>query len=309
MISTATPHTPVLLLEAVDLLNVRPGGRYIDCTVGGGGHAAAILEACSPGGQFLGLDADPSALERAHSRLQRQSSSVLLVNENFDHLEGVCDKYNFRPVQGILFDLGFSSMQIEDAGRGFSFQRDGPLDMRYGPGLQLTAADIVNSYPEMELASIIRKFGEEPRSRAIAKRIMANRPIRSTGDLARLIEEMPGPRATRIHPATKTFQALRITVNRELECLRDGLKQAVHVIAPGGRLVVIGYHSLENRVVKEFMRQETRGCICSPATPVCICGHKPTLMIITKRVVRPSAIEVDENPRARSAKLRAAERL
>src|SRR4030042_1673416 len=153
MISTATPHTPVLLLEAVDLLNVRPGGRYIDCTVGGGGHAAAILEACSPGGQFLGLDADPSALERAHSRLQRQSSSVLLVNENFDHLEGVCDKYSFRPVQGILFDLGFSSMQIEDAGRGFSFQRDGPLDMRYGPGLQLRAADIVNSYPEMELAS------------------------------------------------------------------------------------------------------------------------------------------------------------
>ena len=307
--ATATVHVPVLLREAVELLNVRPGGKYVDCTVGGGGHAAAILEACSPEGQLIGLDADPVALEGVRGRLQSYGGGVLLINDNFEHLEEVCLEHNFRPVQGILFDLGVSSMQLEDGERGFSFQRDGPLDMRFGPGQQVTAADIVNNYLESDIACILRKYGDESRSRAIAKRIVANRPLRSTGELARLIEDMPGARVTRIHPATKTFQALRIAVNRELECLRDGLKQAMKVLDPGGRLVVIGYHSLENRVVKEFMRQEARGCICSPSTPVCLCEHEPTVKVVTKRVVRPSYLEIEENPRSRSAKLRVVERL
>ena len=303
---TAMPHIPVLLHEAVEFLKVQPGGRYIDCTVGGGGHAAAIIEA---GGQLLGLDADPAALEEARSRLQSYGSAAMLVNENYEHLEKVCEEYNFHPVQGILFDLGISSLQLEEGYRGFSFQREGPLDMRFSPSQQITAADIVNKYSELEIACILRKYGEESRSRAIAKRIVANRPIRDTGELARLIEDVPGPRVTRIHPATKTFQALRIAVNRELECLRDGLKQSIRVLDSGGRLVVIGYHSLENRVVKEFMRQETRGCICSPQTPVCVCEHEPTVKVVTKRVVRPSYLEIDSNPRSRSAKMRVVERL
>ena len=307
--ATAMPHTPVLLHEAVELLNVRPGGKYVDCTLGGGGHAASILEACFPEGRLLGLDVDPTALETARSRLQSYGSKVLFVNENFEHLEEVCVKHDFCPVQGILFDLGVSSMQLESGERGFSFQRDGPLDMRFGPGQQTTAADIVNDYLESDIACILRKYGDESRSRAIAKRIVASRPIRSTGELAKLIQDMPGSKVTRIHPATKTFQALRIAVNRELECLRDGLKQAMKTLDSGGRLVVIGYHSLENRVVKEFMRQEARGCICSPSTPVCICEHEPTVKVITKRVVRPSYLEVEDNPRSRSAKLRVVERL
>jgi 16S rRNA (cytosine1402-N4)-methyltransferase len=309
MIATAVPHSPVLLREAVELLTVQPGGRYVDCTVGGGGHAASILEACSPGGRLLGLDADPDAIERARGVLEPYGEAALLVNESYVDLESVCIEHDLLPVQGILFDLGISSMQLDDGRRGFSFQREGPLDMRFGPRQTVTAADIVNEYPEADIACIIRKYGEEPRSRAIAKRIVASRPIRSTTDLARLIEEMPGPRVTRIHPATKTFQALRIAVNQELEALRDGLKQVMKVLDSGGRVVVIGYHSLENRIVKEFLRQETRGCVCSPTTPVCICGHEPKLRIVTKRVVRPTADEVADNPRSRSAKMRVAERL
>lgn len=303
-------HTPVLLREVVEFLGVQPGGRYIDCTVGGGGHAEAILEASMPRGQLLGLDADSDAIKVATERLQNYGSAALLVNENFANLAVVCREHSFYPVQGILFDLGVSSMQLADGPRGFSFQIDAPLDMRFGRNQQLTATDIVDTFSEEEITAVLRKYGEERKSRSIARHIAASRPIGSTLHLSKIVEEVVTDRKSRkIHPATKTFQALRIAVNRELECLRDALKQAIGLLAPGGRMVVIGYHSLENRVVKEFLRQETRGCLCSPITPVCVCEHAPTLKLITKKVVKPSLAEVNGNPRSRSAKLRVAERL
>lgn len=310
MTSAATTlHIPVLLGESVDLLNAQPGGKYIDCTVGTGGHAMAVLEAISPGGQLLAIDADPGAIEVAKERLKIYGEAVTLVNDKFEHLDHIASEHSFCQVQGILFDLGLSSLQLEDASQGFSFQLDAPLDMRFSPRQQITAADIVNTFPEGEIASILKRYGEEPQSRHIARRIVANRPLESTGQLARIVEQTVGRKGASIHPATRTFQALRIAVNQELECLRDALKQAVNILATGGRLVVIGYHSLENRVVKEFVRQEARGCICAPSTPVCVCEHEPTMKLVTKRVVRPSLLEVEVNHRSRSAKLRAAERL
>ncbi|MDY6834963.1 MAG: 16S rRNA (cytosine(1402)-N(4))-methyltransferase RsmH [Chloroflexota bacterium] len=308
-IATAVQHIPVLLEETVELLNVRPGGKYIDCTVGCGGHATAILQASSPNGKLLGLDIDPSAIEEAHNKLSPFGDAVVLVNDSYKNMEQVCAQNNFSQVQGILLDLGVSSLQLDNASRGFSFQHDAPLDMRFSPNTELTAADIVNTFPESELATILRKYGEEPKSRPIAKRIVANRPIHSTVELARLVEQTLGHTGSKIHPATKTFQALRITVNHELECLRDSLKQAVHLLAPGGRLVIIAYHSLESRVVKEFLRQEARGCVCAPGIPVCICEHVPTLKLITKKVIKPSSREIEANHRSRSGRLRAAEHL
>jgi len=302
-------HIPVLLKESIEALHPQPGGRYIDCTVGGGGHAQAILEASVPGGLLLGIDADPQAIETARKRLAPFGEAVLLVNDNFEHLEDICSGHDFRPVQGILFDLGMSWLQIEDASRGFSFQRNGPLNMRYSPLQTLTAADIVNTYREPELADLLERYGEEPRSRQIARHILANRPVHTTGQLARLVERVAGGTRHRIHPATRTFQALRIAVNQELEHLESALAQAVNLLGPQGRLVVISYHSLEDRLVKQFMRREAQGCLCPPETPVCRCGHRPRLKLVTRKVVRPSREEVMTNPRSRSAKMRVAERL
>jgi 16S rRNA (cytosine1402-N4)-methyltransferase len=305
----APAHIPVLIEEAVRALAVQPGGRYIDCTLGGGGHAEAILEHSSPGGQLLGIDADPEALKIARQRLRAYSDSTLIVNDNFSNLKAICYKHDFVPVHGILLDLGLSSLQLESDSRGFSFQRSSPLDMRLNLNQELTAAYIVNSYPEAELANLIRAYGEEGRSRQIARRIVRERPIRTTLDLARVIEQVSGPRRTKIHPATKTFQALRIAVNQELEHLKATLKQAIDLLGYEGRLVVISYHSLEDRIVKQFMKQESRDCICPPGTPACVCGHTASLRLINRRVVTPSLAEVQSNPRSRSAKLRAAERI
>jgi 16S rRNA (cytosine1402-N4)-methyltransferase len=302
-------HIPVLVEEAVELLHVQPGGHYIDCTVGAGGHAAAILERILPEGQLLGIDADPAAIEVAESRLQSYGDAVLLVNENFEKLEAICVRHNFTPVHGILFDLGMSSLQLEDKNRGFSFKHDAPLDMRFGPAQRLTAADIVNTFSEAELASLLWRYSDERRSRRIARQIVVNRPISTTSQLARIVEQAAGRHRGRIHPATRTFQALRIAVNQELEHLELVLKQAVKLLSPKGRLVLISYHSLEDRIVKRFLYRESRGCLCPPETPVCICGHVPTLKLITKRVITPSAAEIEINPRSRSAKLRAAELL
>jgi len=306
---SALTHTPVLLDEAVRALAVQPGGRYIDCTLGNGGHALSILKQSSPGGQLLGIDADPEAIKAAGSRLQRYSESTKLVNQSFANLENICLKYDFRPVHGILFDLGLSSLQLAKAHRGFSFQQDGPLDMRLSPDQELTAADIVNHYSEGELASIIRAYGEEMRSRRIARAIVQERPIETTLELARIVEKAVGGRKGRIHPATKTFQALRIAVNRELENLLSALRQAVGLLGFGGRLVVISYHSLEDRIVKQFLQRESRDCICPPGTPACVCGHTASLKLINKKVITASDEEIKLNPRSRSAKLRAAERL
>ncbi|UCH43471.1 MAG: 16S rRNA (cytosine(1402)-N(4))-methyltransferase RsmH [Dehalococcoidales bacterium] len=302
-------HFPVLVEEAIKALDVQPGGRYIDCTLGGGGHAAAILERSSPGGQLLGIDADPEAVQTARERLEAYGDSSLLVNDNFVNLQAIGYRHDFLPVHGILFDLGLSSLQLDSVSRGFSFQRKAPLDMRFSPDQTLTADDIVNTYPESELADLIRNYGEEGRSRRIARKIVQERPVKNTLELARLVEQVIGIRKKGIHPATKTFQALRIAVNQELECLELALKQAVDLLGFEGRLVVISYHSLEDRIVKQFMQRESRDCICPPEAPTCVCGHKASLRLINKKVITPSAVEVQVNPRSRSARLRAAERI
>jgi 16S rRNA (cytosine1402-N4)-methyltransferase len=304
----ASTHTPALLAEVLRALAVQPGGRYIDATLGGGGHTAAILEQSSPGGQLLGIDADPAAVEAAKERFRASGDSILIVNGNFVNLQSICIKYDFFPVHGILFDLGLSSLQLKGDGRGFSFQHDAPLDMRFSPGQKTTAADIVNSTTETRLANIIRAYGEESQSHRIARSIVKERPIETTGQLARLIEQAIGRRG-RLHPATKTFQALRIAVNHELENLETALKQAVNLLGYEGRLVVISYHSLEDRIVKQFMQKESKACICPPGTPTCVCGHKASLRLINKKVIVPTASEIRANPRSRSARLRAAERI
>jgi len=292
----ASTHIPVLLKETIEALAVQPGGRYIDCTLGAGGHAAAILDCSSPGGQLLGIDADPEAIAVARARLEAYSSSALLVNHNFANLKAICIKYNLLPVHGILFDLGLSSLQLNSSGRGFSFQHDAPLDMRLNPSQEVTAADIVNTYHEAELAGLMRNFGEESHSGKIARYIVQQRPIKTTLQLARLIEQAIGGRRGRIHPATKTFLALRIAVNQELEHLQSALEQAIDLLGFRGRLVVISYHSLEDRIVKRFMHQEAS-------------GENACLRLINKKVITPSLVEVQLNPRSRSAKLRAAERI
>jgi 16S rRNA (cytosine1402-N4)-methyltransferase len=294
--SAASTHIPVLLEETIEALNVQPGGRYIDCTIGPGGHAAAIMENSAPGGQLLGIDADPKAMKMARARLDAYGDSVLLVNQNFANLKSICLKHGFSPVHGILFDLGLSSVQLEQNNRGFSFRHDSLLDMRLSPRQEVTANVIVNSSPEDQLAEIIRAYGEERHSQRIARHIVFQRPIATSLQLAQTIEQAVGGRRGRIHPATRTFQALRIAVNQELEKLGAALEQAVDLLGFGGRLVVISYHSLEDRIVKQFMRQQASGDIAA-------------LRLINKKVITPSLAEVHYNPRSRSAKLRAAERI
>jgi len=306
---SAPTHIPVLLQETMEALAVQPGGRYIDCTLGAGGHAAAVLDRSSPGGQLLGIDADPEAIKIAKARLEAYSSSTLLINENFVNLQAICIKYDFLPVHGILFDLGLSSLQLNGNGRGFSFQHDAPLDMRLNPSQEVTAADIINTSSEAELAQLIRTYGEEGYSHQIAHRIVLERPIKTTLHLVRTIGQAIGSRRGRLHPATRTFQALRIAVNQELKHLEAALKQAISLLGFEGRLVVISYHSLEDRIVKQLMQQESKDCICPPGIPTCVCGHKASLRLINERVITPSPAEVQLNPRSRSAKLRTAERI
>ncbi len=306
---TGHRHIPVLINEVVDALDVKPGGRYVDCTLGGGGHSLSIVKQSQPGGQLLGIDADPEAINLAQHNLYDYFENTTLINDNFSHLEYICVATGFIPVDGILFDLGLSSLQLESAERGFSFQRSGPLDMRFNPDENLTAADIVNKMPEDKLSQLIRIYGEEPFAARIAREIVRSRPITDTAILAELISITVGGRHGRIHPATRTFQALRIAVNRELEYLTSALEQAVKCLAQGGRLVVISYHSLEDRIVKNFLLKESKDCICPPSIPECRCNHRARLNILTKNVILPSDNEVDTNLRSRSAKLRAAARL
>lgn len=305
--ANARGHEPVMLEECISALQVQRGGRYIDCTVGGGGHAAAILEESSPGGRLIGIDADPHAIRVARGKLKPYGKDAILVNENFKYLENICTRHGFSPVNGVLFDLGMSSLQLEEAGRGFSFRQDSPLDMRFSDRQDLTAADIVNTYPEVELAQLLYRYGEEQRNRQIARCIVERRPLGTTQELARVVEQAVGGTRGRIHPATKTFQALRIAVNHELENLELALEQAVNLLGNGGRIVVISFHSLEDRLVKGFFRREAQWCICPPGMPACICGHTPRLKVLSKKVFRPSPVEVQTNPRSRSARMRVAE--
>jgi 16S rRNA (cytosine1402-N4)-methyltransferase len=302
-----TLHVPVMLNEVIDALAVRVGGRYVDCTLGGAGHAEAILEHSQPGGSLLGIDANADAIARGQERLGRFGDSVRLVQGNFREVGAICRAHHFAPVHGVLMDLGLSSDLLASQ-RGFSFQHDSPLDMRFG-GSGPTAADIVNTYPEKDLADIIFTYGEEPASRRIARSIVAARPIESSAQLARAVEQVVGRRANRTHPATRTFQALRIAVNTELDALAAALPQAHDLLGLGARLAVLSYHSLEDRIVKEFIRRESRDCVCPPGLPECRCGHAATLRPVTRGARKPSANEVAANPRARSARLRAAERI
>lgn len=305
---TLPTHIPVLVKEAVEALRVQPKHNYIDATVGLGGHAAAILEQ-TPEVRLLGIDADPEAIRVAQAKLGQYGEAVTLINDNFINLSTICQKYNFFPVHGILFDLGVSSLQLDTAERGFSFQQDALLDMRFSPSQELTAAHLVNTLPEFELASLIREYGQERYSRQIVRQIVRQRPINTTGKLAQLIEQVYGSRRIKIHPATKTFLALRLIVNCELENLSTALKQALNLLAPKGRLVVISYHSLEDRIVKDFMKQESKGCLCPPEALVCSCHHVPALKLTSKKIITPSLAEVAFNPRSRSARLRIAEHL
>jgi 16S rRNA (cytosine1402-N4)-methyltransferase len=308
MVMSPTVHVPVMLDEVLDALDVRPGGRYVDCTIGGAGHADAILERSQPGGTLLGIDADPAAIERGSRRLAHFDGAFRLVHGNFRDVGTICRQLEFAPVNGVLMDLGLSSFQLEE-GEGFSFRRETPLDMRFGAG-ELSAADIVNTYSEAELADLIFRLVEDPASRRIARRIVERRPIRTTTELAKAVEQAVGRRANlKTHPATRTFQALRIAVNQELDSLAAALPQAHGLLGFGSRLVVLSYHSLEDRIVKEYMRRESRDCICPPGLPECRCGHRATLRPITRGALKPSLAEVAENPRARSARLRAAERI
>ncbi len=308
-------HQAVLLNEVIELLQPSPGGIYIDGTVGAGGHAAAILKATSPDGELFGLDQDQHALEVAKHSLAEFGDRVHLLHANFDRLSQVASQSQLPPADGILLDLGVSSMQLDQAERGFSFQVDGPLDMRMDDTGGVTAADLVNRLGETELADLIFRYGEERYSRRIARAIVKARPIRRTGQLAEIIQKaVPfapgkgrGGRQAKIHPATRTFQALRIAVNDELGALERALPQAIQLLKPGGRLAVITFHSLEDRIVKQYFRQEAQDCICPPDQPVCTCRHKATIRIITKRPIMPSLAEVNANPRARSAKLRVVE--
>jgi len=288
-----SPHTPVLLSETLRWLDPRPGGVYVDATVGSGGHAEAILERIGPSGLLIGLDRDPEAIAFAQDRLARFGEAVRLVRANFATLRATLQGLGVARVDGVLMDLGVSSLQLARPERGFSFSLTGPLDMRMDPAIPTTAADLVNRLPEHALAEILARYGEEPFARRIAREIVRSRPLRTTEELreavARAVPRRAWPR--RIDVATRTFQALRIAVNQELEALEQALPQAVDVLVPGGRLVVIAFHSLEDRIVKQFLRRTER------------------VRILTPKPVRPSPEEVRQNPRARSARLRAAEKL
>ena len=301
-------HTPAMVEEVMEALNLRPGGVYVDCTVGEGGHAEALLGRTHRSVRLLGIDLDDQALSTAKRRLQDYGTRAVLVKGSFAELSRLAQGHGFAPAAGVLFDFGLSSLQLETASRGFSFSREGPLDMRFDSGQELSATRPVNEWNEAELADTIRRYGQEPRARRIARAIVSARPIGSTSELARVVRSASGPRR-RLDPATKTFQALRIAVNDELGNIEAGLEQARGLLAPEGRLVALSYHSLEDGAVKRYLRRESSDCICPPETPVCICGHKATLRLISRRARKPTDREVVGNPRSRSVRLRVAERL
>ena len=326
----STPyHRPVLVGEVIGGLSVAEGGVYLDGTLGEGGHSLAILESTagpiigegaeSPsagpsGGPSLviGIDLDGRSVAEASRRLSSFGSRFLGRHGNYAEMVSLAALEGVRQVDGVLLDLGFSSRQVDRPGYGLSFQTDEPLDMRYDPAQAVSAAEVVNSSSERELADLFRRLGEEPRARAIARAIVSERsrqPIRTTAELASLAERVSGRRRShRIHPATRVFQALRIAVNRELENLQAGLDAAVALLRPGGRLAVISYHSLEDRIVKNFLAHQSADCVCPPGLPECVCGQIPAMAIINRRVIRPSGEEVAFNPRSRSARLRLARR-
>lgn len=299
----------------MEALSPAPGSFQIDATVGGGGHAFRILGAANPDGRLLGLDADPAAIARSRTRLSTFGERAVLAQTNFEQIGPAAREHGFDQVDGILFDLGLSSHQLADNARAFSFRAEGPLDMRFDPSRGVPARELLATLDEAALIDLFRRYGEEPHARRIAREIVAQRgraPIETGTQLAALVERVApqGPRGRRrVHPATRVFQALRIAVNRELETLPVALEASLDLLKPDGRLAVISYHSLEDRIVKRFVAAERRGCICPPELPICICGRNPRLAPVGKQPRIPSDEEVAHNPRARSAKLRVARRL
>lgn len=302
-------HHPVLYHEIIHSLSPQRGGYYVDATLGAGGHAWGILESSTPDGQLLGLDVDPQALELARQKLSEFGSRAILVRASYTTLARQLAALKWQVVDGIVLDLGVSSMQLDTPQRGFSFQADAPLDMRFDPENPVSAADLVNELPEEELAGLIYRYGEERRSRSVARAIVQARPLETTTQLAQVVARATHSGRPGMHPATRTFQALRIAVNGELDALEEFLPMAVSVLTHGGVLAVISFHSLEDRIVKEYFRRESRDCLCPPRQPVCTCGHQARLRLVNKKPIQPQETEVKDNPRARSARLRVAEKL
>jgi 16S rRNA (cytosine1402-N4)-methyltransferase len=304
-------HVPVLSQDSIELLQPRPGAVFVDCTLGAGGHSRLLLDRILPGGRLLAIDRDDAALAAAREVLAGFERAARLVHGDFGDLARLARDAGFEPVDGILFDLGLSSEQLESAERGFSFRHEGPLDMRMDRRSPVTAARIVNELPERELTDLIRRLGEERWAARIARFVVQRRPLTTTRELAAAVEAAI-PRAAwplDIHPATRTFQAVRMRVNDELGSLERGLRGALEILAPGGRIAVISFHSLEDALVKRFFAAESKDCLCPPRQPVCTCAHRATLRVLTRKPIRPSPDEVRANPRSRSARLRAAERL
>ncbi len=308
-------HVPVMVEEVLESLAPAPGSLQIDATVGGGGHSMRVLEATTPDGRLLGLDADRAAIARTAKRLASFGDRVTLRQTNFEHLADAAAEAGFVPADGVLLDLGLSSHQLADEERAFSFRADGPLDMRFDTSRGVPARALIAELDEQQLTTLFRQFGEEPHARRFARAIVAARarePIETGAQLAEVVSKAaPAPLRgrRRVHPATRVFQALRIAVNKELETLPKALEAAVDVLGAGGRLAIISYHSLEDRIVKRFIATERRGCTCPPEVPVCICGRSPRLALVGPQPRRPTQDEIDRNPRSRSALLRAARKL
>jgi 16S rRNA (cytosine1402-N4)-methyltransferase len=310
--SSAMAHVPVLALEVAELLDLHPGDTVIDCTFGAGGHAAVLEPYLRGQGSYVAVDRDPEAHRHFDAFAATAAVETRFIRGNFALVLRNLASTGIR-ANAVLMDLGMSSMQVDQPERGFSYAADAPLDMRMDPGADLTAADVVNDWDERDLAQVLAQYGEERFARQIARAVVRRRakePFARTGDLVDVIKSaIPTPsRFGQGHPAKRSFQALRIAVNDELESLREGLDDALHALAPGGRLAVISFHSLEDRITKRFIRDQSRGCTCPPDFPVCVCGHEPLLRAITTRAVVPTVEERSLNPRSASAKLRAAER-
>ncbi|MFN3490918.1 MAG: 16S rRNA (cytosine(1402)-N(4))-methyltransferase RsmH [Anaerolineales bacterium] len=302
-------HKPVLYQEIIHALQPRNGGRYVDGTVGAGGHARGILEACAPDGHLLGLDVDSNALAIARENLAPYEGRIHLVQASHITLSKQLQKLQWNAIDGIVLDLGASSMQFDNPERGFSFMQDGPLDMRFGINAKMTAEEIINTFDEKELADIIFKYGEDRNARKIAKAIVMNRPLHSTGQLAAVIEKASPRRGDKTHPATQTFQALRIIVNDELDAVEKTLPQAISSLKSGGRCAVISFHSLEDRIVKEYFREQSKELVNPPYEKIYQEERQAVVKIINKKPITPAEEEINENPRARSAKLRVIEKI
>lgn len=307
-------HVTVMKREAVEGLNVKPDGIYVDCTLGGAGHSLEIVRALGETGKLVAFDQDETAIEHAREVLAPHMDRVVLVNRNFRYIEQELRRLGIEEVEGVLFDLGVSSPQLDEADRGFSYNKDAELDMRMDRSVELTAHTIVNTWDEEELARILFEYGEEKFARRIAKHIVQERrngPIRTTGQLADIIKEAIPAAARRSgpHPAKRSFQAIRIAVNDELNALEEALEGTVRMLKPGGRISVITFHSLEDRICKQFFMKHTKRCTCPPDFPVCVCDHQGILRPINRKPILPGPEELMANPRARSAKLRIAEKI